>query len=51
MRERRTGSVVSARLALVVGGELLVLPVQELAILSSETTPWGFVELADASWF
>jgi len=51
MRERRTSSIVSACLVLVVWGEFLFFPVEKLAILSGETTPRGFVELADASWF
>ena len=49
--ERRTGSIVSARLVLIVRGEFLVLPVQKLAVLSGETSSGGFVELADASRF
>ena len=51
MGERRTSPVVSARLVLVVRGELFIFPVQKLAVLPGETTPRGFVELAEASWF
>jgi hypothetical protein len=43
--------VVSARLALVVRGEFLVLPVKKLAVLSGETPSRGFMELADAPRF
>lgn len=45
------GPIVPAGLALVVRGKLLLLSVKELAVLSGETPPRGFVVLADTPRF